>query len=118
MLLKEYHCLSYVDRSPDASSAVKSQTISRFPWVRLQLSILFSSWSRLFADLESGIAEYRWAVGSKAGYDDVMPYTVTDEECAASDEDGNYLNLKDGHAYYISVVVMSRNMFFFTWPPK
>ncbi|XP_069132408.1 uncharacterized protein [Argopecten irradians] len=62
-------------------------------------------WTGVFWDDESGITYYTWALGSQPGDDDVMSFTSVDgfSECAESQSD-TYLNMTDGHAYYVSVI--------------
>jgi hypothetical protein len=55
-------------------------------------------------DLESGISQYSWAVGTHTGYDDIFPFFDTEEDCASTPENEN-ISLKEGHAYFVTVKV-------------
>ena len=66
---------------------------------------LFYSWRDVFIDKESGIDHYLWAVGSHPGYDDIIPFTKTFEDCGISAED-TAINIHEGHAYFITVKVV------------
>ncbi|KAL4221421.1 hypothetical protein ACF0H5_019679 [Mactra antiquata] len=59
-------------------------------------------WNSLFEDKESGIAYYEWCIGTSAGYDDIMKYIKTTEECNQS-PDTSLLSLIEGHSYFVSV---------------
>ncbi|XP_070572874.1 uncharacterized protein [Ptychodera flava] len=66
------------------------------------ISSITASWTGLFTDVESGIVEYEWCVGSKSWHSDVYACTVTDqEESILSDDDD--LELLEGHVYYVMV---------------
>jgi hypothetical protein len=47
-----------------------------------------------------------WSVGSQPGYDDIMTFTREESECGENSR-LRALNLREGHAYYISVKVKS-----------
>jgi len=55
-------------------------------------------------DNETGIAEYRYAVGTAEGLSDILPWTSTD---TATSVTATGLNLTAGHTYYISVMARS-----------
>ncbi|KAK3101903.1 hypothetical protein FSP39_007221, partial [Pinctada imbricata] len=59
-------------------------------------------WKNVFTDVESGIDYYEWGIGSEPGYDDIMAFAKVTEECGENDKTSP-LDLKDGHAYFISV---------------
>ncbi|KAJ8299760.1 hypothetical protein KUTeg_023820 [Tegillarca granosa] len=63
---------------------------------------LKACWSGVFSDIESGIKEYQWSVGSQPGYRDIMNFLTIKEECGVSGR-SQLLNLRDGHAYFINV---------------
>ena len=68
--------------------------------------LFVSSWENVFADKESGIAYYEWAVGSAPGHADIMPFSRSDSVTGISDS-ARPLDLQEGHSYYISVRVTS-----------
>ena len=60
---------------------------------------------KVFEDSESGISHYFWSIGSNHGYEDIMQFTYSDEECAETNKD-TIFELQDGHACYITVMVV------------
>jgi hypothetical protein len=67
------------------------------------LTFIFS-WKKVFVDPESTVDYFMWAIGSQPGYDDIMAFTKEETECGQNGQQ-NPLDLKEGHAYYISVKV-------------
>ncbi len=63
-----------------------------------------SRWPDVFSDNESGVKCYQWAIGSKPGHADIMPYTLVTSPEATSDAD-QPLSMKEGHSYYIAIKV-------------
>ncbi|XP_061181031.1 uncharacterized protein LOC133189645 [Saccostrea echinata] len=64
-------------------------------------------WKKVFVDPESTIDHYMWAIGSEPGYDDVMDFTREESECGENSP-LNPLDLKEGHAYYITVKAINK----------
>jgi len=62
------------------------------------LVTLSANWS--FADPESGIAAYEWAIGTSAGATNVMPFTYVAVDSSAV---ATGLNLATGVTYYVTV---------------
>lgn len=62
------------------------------------------SWKKVFVDPESTVDYFMWAIGSQPGSDDIMAFTREESECGENSKQ-NPLDLKEGHAYYISVKV-------------
>ena len=58
----------------------------------------------VFVLTSKGIDYYKWCIGARPGYCDIMPYLQTREDFANTDSINN-LHLEDGHQYYISVQV-------------
>ena len=56
----------------------------------------------MFIDKESGIKGFLLAAGSRPGYDDIVPFTITTDTCITMDTKNK---LKDGYKYYITVKV-------------
>lgn len=63
-----------------------------------------ASW-RGFSDAQSGVAGFRWAVGTTPGDDDVVPQT---DLGAATLAEATGLDLIDGETYYVTVFAVSR----------
>ncbi|XP_053401094.1 uncharacterized protein LOC123523194 isoform X2 [Mercenaria mercenaria] len=59
-------------------------------------------WTGVFSDMESGILHYSWSIGTQRGYDNIMAYIDTEDECSSTPEDSP-LSLTEGHAYIINV---------------
>ncbi|XP_046543946.1 uncharacterized protein LOC124254113 [Haliotis rubra] len=57
-------------------------------------------WTNVFSDLESGLSAFMVALGTRPGYDDLVDYSFTKEECIDMDTNGRTV---DGHSYYISL---------------
>ena len=62
------------------------------------------SWTDIFSDPESGMAYYKWGVGSRPLYDDKYGLTVTSSECSQTNDDLQ-LDLVEGHSYFITILV-------------
>ena len=63
------------------------------------------SWTGIFNDPESGMAYYKWAVGSRPGYDDKYAFSETSDTCSEI-KYGQSLTLEEGHMYFITVMVI------------
>ncbi|XP_055958832.1 uncharacterized protein LOC126829498 [Patella vulgata] len=62
--------------------------------------VLSMCWTGSFKDIESGISQYRWAIGSRPGHQDITKYTTTPNDCAEANVNGMLL---DGHTYFVTV---------------
>ncbi|XP_078575732.1 uncharacterized protein LOC144861635 [Branchiostoma floridae x Branchiostoma japonicum] len=62
----------------------------------------------LFFDLESGVREYAWCIGSQPGHDDVMPYDDVGPEEQASSDPSTSLGLLEGHTYFVTIKATNR----------
>ena len=62
------------------------------------------SWTEVFSDPDSGMAYYKWGVGSRPGYDDKYSFVETPNECSQTQQD-RPLELNEGHSYFITVLV-------------
>ena len=62
------------------------------------------SWPGLFSDAESGIHYYKYAIGSRAGFDDIYPFTETTQE-QSNIVAINMKEFHEGHIYTITVEV-------------
>ena len=59
-----------------------------------------ANWAGVFADLESGISRYDWAIGTTSGGTDAQPYTSVGTSTSATNES---LSLSIGATYYVTV---------------
>ncbi|XP_055997828.1 uncharacterized protein LOC125647098 [Ostrea edulis] len=64
-------------------------------------------WKKVFVDPESTVDYFMWAIGSQPGSDDIMVFTREESECGENSK-RNPLDLKEGHAYYISVKAINK----------
>ncbi|KAI8509825.1 hypothetical protein Bbelb_122530 [Branchiostoma belcheri] len=71
----------------------------------MSTDVISVNWDGLFSDLESGVKEYAWCVGSQPGHDDIMPYVEVGPEEQASSDPSTSLGLLEGHTYFITVKV-------------
>ncbi|XP_055958617.1 uncharacterized protein LOC130013975 [Patella vulgata] len=62
--------------------------------------VLSACWGGSFKDTESGISQYRWAIGTRPGHENIRGYMITDNDC---DEANLEQKLQDGHVYYVTV---------------
>ncbi|XP_071084119.1 uncharacterized protein [Haliotis cracherodii] len=62
--------------------------------------LLHVCWTNVFSDQESGLSSYMVAMGTRPGYDDLIEYTFTDQECLDMDTNARAI---DGHSYFISL---------------
>ena len=58
----------------------------------------------MFSDPDSGMASYKWGIGSQPGYDDKYSFSETFNTCSHTAE-GQSLTLDDGHSYFVTVLV-------------
>lgn len=58
----------------------------------------------MFRDPESGIDFFMWSIGSQPGHSDIMEFTKESSECGINNKNQR-LDIKEGHAYYITVKV-------------
>lgn len=58
----------------------------------------------MFRDPESGIDFFMWSIGSQPGHSDIMEFTRESSECGINNKNQR-LDIKEGHAYYITVKV-------------
>ena len=68
--------------------------------VQTSLTTLSANWASLFADPQSGIVRYEWAIGTTVGGVNVQAYTDVGDATTASNSS---LSLTPGSTYYISV---------------
>jgi subtilisin-like proprotein convertase family protein len=68
--------------------------------VQTSLTALSANWASLFADPQSGIVRYEWAIGTTVGGANVQAYTDVGVATSASNSS---LSLTPGTTYYISV---------------
>jgi Bacterial Ig-like domain/Calx-beta domain len=66
---------------------------------QVSATTIAANWSG-FSDLDSGIAGYRWAIGTTPGGTDVRPFTLVGNVPGAS---ATGLTLVDGNTYFVSV---------------
>ena len=64
-----------------------------------------SSWKGIFIDPESGVAFYKWGIGSRPSYDNIYAFTEVDNECSKTTGD-QVLDMHEGHSYFITVMVI------------
>ena len=63
------------------------------------------SWTGVFKDPESGMAHYKWAVGSRPGYDNIYTFEETYDTCSETKHDYS-LTPEEGHSYFVTVMVL------------
>ncbi|XP_022102003.1 uncharacterized protein LOC110985345 [Acanthaster planci] len=95
----------FIDTSPPVVSALHTLDIGG-SFIRSTTSVS-ASWENIFADEESGIAYYEWAVGSHPGHADVMPFTRQTSVSGVSDSSRPLL-LQEGHSYFVSVKAVNK----------
>ena len=62
------------------------------------------SWQGVFSDPDSGMADYKWGIGSQPGYDDKYSFSETVNTCSGTPERQS-LALNEGHSYFVTVQV-------------
>lgn len=55
-------------------------------------------------DSQSGIDHFIWGVGSMIGIDDIIPFSMTFQECAIPVQGESYV-LSEGQPYFITITV-------------
>ena len=82
-----------------------------FDLQNLHLLLFYSnSWADVFSDPDSGMASYKWGIGSQPGYDDKYSFTETVSTCSQTAE-GHFVRLDEGHSYFVTVLVRELGSF-------
>lgn len=55
-------------------------------------------------DSQSSIGHFMWGVGSISGIDDIIPFSMTFQECAMPVQEDRYV-LSEGQPYFITITV-------------
>ncbi|CAC5375358.1 unnamed protein product [Mytilus coruscus] len=71
------------------------------------LSEIEACWENVFMDSQSGIDHFMWGVGSLVDIDDVIPFSMTFQQCAMSVEADSYV-LSEGQPYFITIKAFNR----------
>ncbi|XP_078573997.1 uncharacterized protein LOC144860568 isoform X2 [Branchiostoma floridae x Branchiostoma japonicum] len=74
----------------------------------MSTDVVSVNWDGLFFDLESGVREYAWCIGSQPGHDDVMAYDDVGPEEQASSDPSSSLGLLEGHIYFVTIKATNR----------
>ncbi|XP_078658227.1 uncharacterized protein LOC144903711 [Branchiostoma floridae x Branchiostoma belcheri] len=89
-----------IDTTPPAVTNTRIDVGGRY---LMSTDVVSVNWDGLFSDLESGVKEYAWCVGSQPGHDDIMPYVDVGPEEQASSDPSSSLGLLEGHTYFVTV---------------
>ncbi|XP_076075242.1 uncharacterized protein LOC143046127 [Mytilus galloprovincialis] len=71
------------------------------------LSEIEACWENVFMDSQSGIDHFIWGVGSMIGIDDIIPFSMTFQECAIPVQGESYV-LSEGQPYFITITAFDR----------
>ncbi|KAI8519528.1 hypothetical protein Bbelb_027850, partial [Branchiostoma belcheri] len=89
-----------IDTTPPSVANTRIDVGGRY---LMSANVISVNWDGLFFDLESGVKEYAWCIGSQPGHDDIMPYVNVGPEEQASSDPSNSLGLLEGHTYFVTV---------------
>ncbi|XP_078658232.1 uncharacterized protein LOC144903715, partial [Branchiostoma floridae x Branchiostoma belcheri] len=89
-----------IDTTPPSVTNTRIDVGGRY---LMSTDVVAVNWDGLFFDLESGVKEYAWCVGSQPGHDDIMLYVDVGPEEQASSDSSTSLGLLEGHTYFVTV---------------
>ncbi|XP_078585869.1 uncharacterized protein LOC144867679 [Branchiostoma floridae x Branchiostoma japonicum] len=89
-----------IDTTPPSITDTRIDVGGRYLMSKDVVSV---NWEGLFFDLQSGVKEYAWCIGSQPGHDDVIPYLDVGPEEQASSDPGSSLGLHEGHTYFVTI---------------
>eukprot|EP00058_Branchiostoma_floridae_P023180 XP_002608670.1 hypothetical protein BRAFLDRAFT_73893 [Branchiostoma floridae] len=89
-----------IDTTPHSITDTRIDVGGRY---LMSKDIVSVNWEGLFFDLQSGVKQYAWCIGSQPGHDDVIPYLDVGPEEQASSDPGSSLGLHEGHTYFVTI---------------
>ncbi|XP_035698708.1 uncharacterized protein LOC118431573 [Branchiostoma floridae] len=94
-----------IDTTPPSVTNTRIDVGGRY---LMSTDVVSVNWDGLFFDLESGVRDYAWCIGSQPGHDDVMSYDDVGPEEQASSDPSTSLGLLEGHTYFVTVKATNR----------
>ena len=97
-----------VDATPPTATGVPNDGLGADVDVQSSTTALSANWASVFADAQSGVTAYEWAIGTTAGGTNVQNYTGVGTSTSATN---GSLSLSLGTTYYVTVRAHRRRRF-------